>query len=330
MGIDRAAHGALQSGRYEQAWKPGTEQLIDYRDRVSVMIWVVLMGLVAQRFLQFPTYVLDETLLGSPVTLTITANTLLGALLAALVATGTEAVVRAHPRIQLAGLVRQDRFPASALALNSGQQLSPAAGQQWRGDRFGLGAHWVFWALPIALIVVVILLLPVAPTGAYWLAGLVLTGLALGAIMAGLYFTIDPFARGYRRARLGLNALTYAIALLLFLVVYRTRVRSLVSATEITLVSSLLALELLRGSERPLALVGLYAGIAGVILGQATWALNYWRLDSLTGGLVLLLLFYNVVGLAQNAIQGPIRRRVLIEHVLLSIVGLALIWEFAP
>jgi hypothetical protein len=330
MGIDKGAHGGLQSGRYEQAWKPGTERLIDYRDRVSVMIWVVLMGLVAQRFLQFPTRVLDETLLGSPVTLMITANTLLGALLAALVATGTEAVVRAHPRIQLAGLALRDRFSASALALNSGQQLSSAAGQQWRGDRFGLGGHWVFWALPIALIVVVILLLPVAPTGAYWLAGLVLTGLALGASMAGLYFTIDPFARGYRRARLGLNALTYAIALLLFLVVYRTRVRSLVSATEITLVSSLLALELLRGSERPLALVGLYAGITGLILGQATWALNYWRLDSLTGGLVLLLLFYNVVGLAQNAIQGPIRRRVLIEHVLLTILGLALIWEFAP
>jgi hypothetical protein len=96
------------------------------------------------------------------------------------------------------------------------------------------------------------------------------------------------------------------------------------------LVSSLLALELLRGSERPLSLVALYAVITGLILGQATWALNYWRLDSLTGGLVLLLLFYNVVGLAQSAIQGPIRRRILIEHILLTIVGLALIWELAP
>lgn len=304
--------------------------LVDYRDRVSVMIWVVLMGLAAQRFLEFPTRVLDETLLGSPVTLPITAATILGALLAALVAVGTEAVVRAHPRIQLAGIAGWDTFPTTDLTSSSGPQASSAVSQQWRGDRSGLGGHWAYWALPIALIIVSVLLMPVAPTSTYWVAGLILTGIALGVSMAGLYFTIDPFARGYRRARLGLNALTYAVALVLFLVVYRTRVRSLVSATEITLVSGLLALELLRGSERPLALVALYSGITGLILGQATWALNYWRLDSLTGGLVLLLLFYNVVGISQNAIQGPIRRRVLIEHALLTIVGLALIWELAP
>ncbi len=294
------------------------------------MIWVVLMGLAAQRFLQVPTRIFEGTLLGSPLTLTITANTILGALLAALVATGTEAVVRAHPRLQIAGLDPWDRIPASTLVYAGGQPIPPATLQQWRGSRFGLGGHWVFWALPVALIVVAVLILPVAPTSTYWLAGLVITGIALGVCMAGLYFTIDPFATGYRRARLGLNALTYAVALLLFLVVYRTRVRSLVSASEVMLVSSLLTLELLRGSERPLSLVALYAVITGLILGQATWALNYWRLDSLTGGLVLLLLFYNVVGLAQSAIQGPIRRRILIEHILLTVVGLALIWELAP
>jgi intracellular septation protein A len=129
---------------------------------------------------------------------------------------------------------------------------------------------------------------------------------------------------------LGLNALTYVAALLLFLVVYRTRMRSIISATEVMLVSSLLALELLRGSERPTRLIGLYAGIAGLVLGQATWALNYWRLDSLTGGLVLLLLFYNIVGLSQNALQGRIRRRVVVEYGLISIAALALMWEFAP
>ena len=160
--------------------------------------------------------------------------------------------------------------------------------------------------------------------------GVILTGLALGFSMAGIYYTIDPFQSGYRRARLGMNALTYAVALALFLVVYRTRVRSIVSATEVLVVSGLLALELLRGSERPTVLVALYAGITGFVLGEATWALNYWRLDSLTGGLVLLVIFYNAVGLSQHGLQGRIRRRVLLEYGLITLAAMALIWEFAP
>jgi hypothetical protein len=272
------------------------ETSIDYRDRVSVLIWIVLMGLAAQRLLALPTVVITGPMLGSPITFSITTNTVLGLILAGLVASGTEAVVRAHP------------------LRDSGE----------------LGPQWLFWGLPVALIAVALLLLPVAPSRLYWLAGLTLTGVTLGLSLAGIYYTMDPFATGYRRTRLALNALTYGIALVLYLVVYRTRARSIVSATEIMLVSSLLALELLRGSQRPTSQVALYAVITGLVLGQATWVLNYMRLQSLTGGLLLLLFFYNMVGLSQHAIQGRISRRVVIEFALITVAALALIWEYAP
>jgi hypothetical protein len=270
--------------------------LLDYRDRASVLIWVVLMGLAAQRLLALPTIVVAGGVLGSPVAITVTTNTMLGLILAGLAASGAEASVRAHP------------------LSHSGES----------------GAHWLAWGVPVALIGVAVFLLPVAPSRLYWLVGLILTGSALGLSLAGIYYTMDPFATGYRRARLGMNALTYGIALVLYLVVYRTRARSIVSATEIMFISGLLALELLRGSQRPTMSVALYAVITGLVLGQATWVLNYMRLQSLTGGLVLLLIFYNVVGLSQNAIQGRIGRRVAIEYGLISIAALALIWEFAP
>jgi hypothetical protein len=272
------------------------EMLIDYRDRVSVLVWVALMGLAAQRLLALPTVVITGPMLGSPVTLTITTNTVLGVILAGLVASGTEAVVRAHPASQ------------------SGES----------------GPNWLHWGAPVALIGVALLLLPAAPSRLYWLMGLVLTGSVLGLSLAGIYHTMDPFATGYRRSRLAMNALTYGIALVTYLVVYRTRVRSIVSATEIMLVSTLLALELLRGSQRPTTQIALYAIITGVVLGQATWVLNYVRLQSLTGGLILLLLFYNIVGLSQHAVQGHVRRRVVVEFGLITIAALALIWEFAP
>ena len=272
------------------------EMLLDYRDRASVLIWVVLMGLAAQRLLALPTIVVAGGVLGSPVAITVTTNTVLGLILAGLAASGAEAIVRAHP------------------LSHSGES----------------GPHWLAWGVPVALIGVAVFLLPVAPSRLYWLVGLILTGIALGLSLAGIYYTMDPFATGYRRARLGMNALTYGIALVLYLVVYRTRARSIVSATEIMLVSGLLALELLRGSQQPTMSVALYAVITGVVLGQATWVLNYMRLQSLTGGLVLLLIFYNFVGLSQNAIQGRISRRVAIEYGLITIAALALIWEFAP
>jgi hypothetical protein len=291
--------------------------LIDYRDRASVLIWVVLMGLAAQRFLALPERSFTAILLGSPVTLSITDSAILGALLAGLVASGTEAVLRAHPNS------RRRRRVASARGRSGVDDRGEWSSSVNR-------EHWVFWGLPIALTVVAVLLLPLTPSVVYWVIGLIAMGIALGFSLAGIYYTVDPFQPGYRRARLGLNALTYAAALVLFLVVYRTRVRSIVSATEVMVVSGLLALELLRGSERPTVLVAIYAGITGLVLGQATWALNYWRLDSLTGGLVLMIGFYNVVGLAQHGLQGRIRRRVVLEYGLITVAALALIWEFAP
>jgi hypothetical protein len=306
--------------------------LIDYRDRASVMIWVVLMGLAAQRFLALPGRSITAEVLGSPITLTITANTVLAALLAGLVATGVEAIVRAHPQAD-SELSTERQLRQQQHALHGSRATPthhpPVMTAQERAELV-IRSHWVYWGAPVALVLVAVFLLPVAPSTVYWVLGLVGTGVVLGLAVAGIYYTIDPFQTGYRRARLGMNALTYALALVLFLVVYRTRVRSIVSATEVLLVSSLLALELLRGSARPTIMVALYAAITGLVLGQTTWALNYWRLDSMTGGLVLLVLFYDVIGLSQHGLQGTIKRRIAVEYGLITIAAMALIWRFAP
>src|SRR5512135_3649111 len=120
--------------------KADSMTLVDYRDRASVLIWVVLAGLVAQRLLALPEQTLTQTVLGSPISLTLTGSTALGLVLAIMVASGTEAVIRAHP-LSLAG---------------------------------ELPHHWVFYGLPVAVIVVALLLLPLAPSTLYWFAGLVL------------------------------------------------------------------------------------------------------------------------------------------------------------
>jgi hypothetical protein len=67
-----------------------------------------------------------------------------------------------------------------------------------------------------------------------------------------------------------------------------------------------------------------------------TWALNYWVLPGLTGGLLLLLIFYLLVGIAQQGLQGRLTRRVLLEFGIFGVVALVLIaavgpgFQFAP
>jgi hypothetical protein len=68
-----------------------------------------------------------------------------------------------------------------------------------------------------------------------------------------------------------------------------------------------------------------------VLLGEATWALNYWPLlPGLTGGLLLLLSFYLAVGIAQQALQQRLNQRVLLEFAVFAMVALILIVIFGP
>ena len=68
----------------------------------------------------------------------------------------------------------------------------------------------------------------------------------------------------------------------------------------------------------------IYGAIVGLLLGQITWALNYWPLlPGLTGGLLLLLSFYLTVGIAQQGLP----RTVSPAGYCLSLLSLAL-WRW--
>jgi hypothetical protein len=230
------------------------------------------------------------------------------ALLPSLACTGTDSLIRSHPLIH-------------------------------RGEtRY----TFTFWTLPGLSVVTATLLLPLAPNGTallrrfvapltpYWLGGLALTALLLLLIAVAQYHTVDPSDPGYRLARLALNVVVYFVALSLFILIYGSKTRSLLSATTTAAVGSLLALELLRGVHHNLRLTGLYTLITGLALGEVTWALNYWTVGRLTGGLLLLLVFYLVTGLSRERLLQRLNRRALVEFALVALVGLGLIIKYRP
>jgi hypothetical protein len=189
---------------------------------------------------------------------------------------------------------------------------------------------WAYWALPMAIAMISVVLLPLAPNAVFQVLGLCIGAVLLAISFFALYATVERGKPGFRRARLTLDALAYGCALLLFLFVYQTRTRSLLSGSLVALTAMLLAVEILRTATDRTSTTLTYGGLIGLVLGQVTWALNYWVLPGLTGGLLLLLIFYLMVGIAQQGLQGRLTRRVMVEFAIFGLVALVLIGVVGP
>ncbi len=79
-----------------------------------------------------------------------------------------------------------------------------------------------------------------------------------------------------------------------------------------------------RGTESNVQRTWLYAAVVGIVMGQITWALNYWVISGLAGGLFLLIAFYILCGIVQNHFLGKLNLRLAAEFGVVGIVGLGL------
>lgn len=266
-------------------------------ERISATVSLTMLGLFAYFIVELPSRAIELTLFGSPLTLVVSQWWLMALLLGGLAATGTRSVVYAHPHLPR-------RTSEYALA---------------------------FWVLPGLLVILATLWLSrLAPSLVWWLVGIGASGVLLWFVVLAEYHTIDPRDSVYELARLWLNLVAYAVAFGFFVVIYQTRVRSILSATEVLLVSGLLALSLLRAGPAQARRTWLFAGIVALVMGQSTWALNFWRVPPPTAGLWLLLIFYLFTGPAQQHLLGRLTRRALVEFIAVAAVGLFVILRYAP
>lgn len=216
---------------------------------------------------------------------------LVAGVLVAMVCVGTDHVVHSHWRIHL----RRKRYVLTLLIL-------PAL--------LTFGAF-------------LFIRLPVFATGTAVVAGLLVTAFLLYAVITCQYHTIDPDDSLYPFARFSLNLIGYLVAFSLFAAIYSSKIRSSVSATAIIIISVLISLELLRGTESGVQRTWLYAAIVGIAMGQITWALNYWVISGLAGGLFLLVVFYILSGIVQNHLLGKLNPRLAVEFCIVGTVGLS-------
>ncbi len=267
----------------------------DFRDRISVAVWAVIITLAASALVSLPgrgaSLLLGERTLALP----FAAANVLPLLLALLAGSGTQAVVLAHP------LARQGRL---RLAIR-------------------------FWALPVAVTLIAAILLPRAPSTLYWAALLLGFAALLSVVLAALYFSLDSEATGYRRARAVLNLVCYAVALALFLLIPSAWTEA-GRAVILGGAAMLLALELLRGTGARSTSVALYAFIVGAVVAQVAFGLLLTNLSPLSASLLLLLLFYLLISLAWQTLLDRITRRVLVEFAVVGLAALLIILLLSP
>ena len=259
-------------------------------ERISAVVSLTLIGLALYFVLEFPRQVASFTLLDSPLALISPRQWLMTFLVAGLAMAGTDAIIRSHPALT--------DVRAAYLA--------------------------TFWTLPGLLVITATQTLGLAPNMVAWAVGLVGVGLLLWLTMLAEYHQVSP-GTAPRWPRLWQQLTGFGVALPLFVVIYYTRSRSALSATGIMLVSGMVSLALLRYSSKSLFNTWLFAAVIGLSLGQITWALNYWRVGALQAGLILLLVLYVLLGLAQQQLLGSLSRRALVEFGAVAFVALAVI-----
>jgi hypothetical protein len=266
------------------------------RDRLSVVLAVLILGNVLFRFIELPGHIYRVQALGSPLEIHASGTLLLITLMIGLACTGTSLVLHDHPLLM--------EHPDSSAIL---AWILP-------GVLAGLSGH----------------LLSLAPTLPIWLAGLVVFGIGIGLTISAEHAAVHPDAPTYAPARLALNVLAYLMAFVLFVLIYQTRTRSLVTATLTLLVATLLALDLLSVADVRVGRVLPFAGIVGLIIGESTWALNYWQISGWVGGLLLLLIFYISINVAHQHLLERLSLSTLVEFTAVTVAVLLVVLIRGP
>jgi hypothetical protein len=269
------------------------------RDRLSVLTAVILLAFALTRFIDLPTRSITTTLLGSPLGIELNGRVMMLMLVAVLISAGSDTVIRSHPRL----------------------------GTQPKSRTL------VHWVLPGTTTLVLAAVLNRAPNGPLWWLGLALSAVALMLVLVAEYVAVDPTDPGFELASLGLTALAYTVALVLFALLRSVSTRAIIAAPIGGLVAAALTARLLNLRSALAAVAGgrvlLYATVVGLVAGETLWAVNYWRVSPSTAGLLAMIPFYLGVGLAQQHVNGRLSARVWVEYIVVGMLGLAIALAYA-
>lgn len=269
-------------------------------DRIVPLIVIVLLGLAVIFLIDTNPYNLRARLGGDLPTITL--SWMLIASLVVIVSAGADLLARAHPQMQMRSLP----------TINLGFASFEIAPNFWVLPSFSVISSFAFFRLFSGTL-----------QGSAFAIALVAAGGLLFTILIAQHYTLDRNQTLSQQARLVLQIIAYLLVFGCFSAIYNARFRTLYSASLVGSVSALVSYALLCWTRiRNPAILSL---LVGVMLGEVTWALNYWATPFLLGGALMLVIFYVATSLLQHKAEGPLERRLLIEYGILGSILLAVV-----
>ncbi len=190
-----------------------------------------------------------------------------------------------------------------------------ATGMDWllRGHpHFEQANTFQHWLVPALTALVIGVLLYNLTSGPGWWLSFALGGVILSLVFLSEYIVLDSSDARYPAASAVLNALSFALFLILTFALHYASARLVLMSLAVFLASGMVTLRALH-----LRLAGrwefAWASAIGLICTQFAAALHYWPLTPLQFGLALLAPLYALTGLAINLGEDVSPRRAAIE-----------------
>jgi hypothetical protein len=258
-------------------------------DRLSVLSATILLAYASTRFINLPSREFEMQLAGIYLTLEINVRTLVGLLVAGLMACGADWLLRGHPAIK---------------------------------GKYTL-EHWLLPALTSWVIGIPLYRLPL---GWQWLISFVIGGALLMIVLIAEYITIDPEDRRYATATAGLTAVSFALLLMLAIALRTATIRLILMLPILTAAGGLISLHTLHlripGNWSVWPSV-----VLAFVVAQLTASLHYWPLSPVAFGLALTGPAYALISLVGGLSEGRSLRQAIVEPVLvLTILWGTAIW----
>jgi hypothetical protein len=261
-------------------------QSLPNTDRLSVLVASILLAYAVLPFVQLPDRSVSFGVLGVLFVFEINFATILSVIAAALAATGTDWLLRDHPRLGGKSTIQHVLLPALTAWVIGTPLSASEVGLQW----------WAVFAFGTVLLVLV---------------------------LVSEYITVDPYDTRHGPASIALIAVSYALFLILIITLVGAGLRLYLllpavvgAAFLITLRSMFLRLNGRWG-------VGWSAAIA-LVTGQVVTALHYWPLPPLRFGLMVVGLAYALASLAGAYEERRAGRSLWLEPALMLAVLLGL------
>jgi len=152
-----------------------------------------------------------------------------------------------------------------------------------------------------------------------------LMAIPFGFALQAEYDSVQPKAAAYHSARLILNVVTYATAFLFYAAIYDFELALVTTIFAVSVVSILLAIEVLREEAMETPRTLLYASAIGLLLAEVAWALHFLPLQGTVAAVFLLLAFYLLSGLMHSYLGQRLNLRTASEFAAMAALGLIIV-----